>query len=154
MRFWPLPGKGLVALFIVLFVLVAGGIGLYATWHSLLAGDLPAPFFRVHHIDTFSLSLGVLQITLTAMIIIIAIFAFLGFQNIKSSAIDKATSIANTVAIEKMDEQIRRWDDLRRSGGEDKPSDGATHQETESGGPRSKAVRVPEEEELADAPKD
>ena len=159
MRFWPLPGRGLAVLLIVCFILVAGGIGLYATWQSLLAGDLPAPLFRIQNIDTFSLSLGVLQITLTAMIIVIAVFAFLGFQNIKSTAIDKAESIAESVATRVANEQIMRGKVLAREAGDDEPShiEGQPRTESQrepaSGRPRSKEDRVPEEGEQTDVPK-
>ena len=159
MRFWPLPTKGLAVLLIVCFVIVAGGIGLYATWHSLLAGGLPSPIFRVQNIDTFSLSLGVLQITLTAMIIVIAIFAFLGFQNIKTSAIDKAESVARSTATEMVNELDLRRKTLEGDIQPDRPSpfenqlshDGP--REPGSDRPRSKESRLVEEGEKTDVPK-
>ena len=116
MRFWPW------ALLVLTFVVIAGGIGLYATWHALLAGELPVPFFRVHQLDTLPMSLAVLQITLTALVIVIAVGAFFGYTQMRDAAIRNATKASIAAAVPKPLKLRAEWRAKRPENGQRRKS--------------------------------
>ncbi len=137
-----------MVLIIILGVVLTGLVSYVAASYGMKAQQVPANVpssefgnspSLYNPFGTLPMSLAILQITLTAVIIFIAVSAFLGFQTIKDAAVkmareaadDTARSVAevtaDTVATKKADDLLASW--LAGRGGDTEPSPGATSQE-------------------------
>ena len=135
-------------------IVVAGGGALvivigspFLVWLALTSLDMggpPRPPDRFDHGTFSTFGIAMLQAMLTMTIIIIAVTGFMGYQAIKSAAVDKARSIATN----RVDEELRRRFGSEKSGRQPSP----TAPPPRGDDPAMSAPTPMEEEGEADAP--
>ena len=100
MRWWLIVVAGVGALAVV----VSGPFLVWLVLTSLDMGGPPRPPDRFDHGTFSTFGIAMLQTMLTMTIIIIAVTGFLGYQAIRSAAVEKAGSVAT----DRVDEELRR----------------------------------------------
>ena len=140
MKWWLVAVAAVVALAVV----IGGPFFVWLALTSLDMGGPPRPPDRFDHGTFSTFGIAMLQTMLTMTIIIIAVTGFMGYQAIKSAAVERAGSVATN----KVDEELKR-----RFGSEGASPQPSPSEPPASGGdPKMAAREEIEIEDEADAP--